>query len=366
MELKLKRKVKSFSSKFIMNKLSLITRYLSVILFVFLIACTGGGDKTKSSKTVAPATSNSKAIEINAESKALLTYLEDMGDYVNGRNFPSLIKASSVFEELDGNIHIIDLRGPADYSKGHIKGAVNMAMTELPDYFTNKIKPFEYDRIVMVCFSGQIASYSTSLLRLMGYGNVYAMRWGMSGWDNKSAESTWLDVVSSKFENQLELDVNAKATGADLPKMNTGKSAGEEILDIRFKDLFEKGFLDAVISAEKVFENPVNYYVINYDRRDKYEAGHIPGAIRYKPNGTLGIVSEMITIPANKEVVVYCGTGHNSSFVTAYLRLFGYNAKTLMFGNNSFMYNKMVQDKSTLSWLPFTENEIANYKVVKN
>lgn len=147
--------------------------------------------------------------------------------------------------------------------------------------------------------------------------------------------------------------------------MNTGKITGEEILADRFNSLFEAGVAEAIITAEEVFENVDDFYMINYDRRDKYESGHIPGAIRYKSNGTLGIVSEMQTIPTNKEVVVYCGTGHNSGFVTAYLRLFGYNAKTLVYGNNSFMYDKMVQDKSKLSWLPFTEAEIGDYPVVK-
>lgn len=77
-------------------------------------------------------------------------------------------------------------------------------------------------------------------------------------------------------------------------------------------------------------------------------------------------MSEMETIPAIKEIVVYCGTGHNSGFVTAYLRLFGYNAKTLEHGNNSFMYDKMVEERATLSWLPFTEAEIEDYPFVKN
>ena len=129
----------------------------------------------------------------------------------------------------------------------------------------------------------------------------------------------------------------------------------------RFKHLFAEGFPQAIVSSETVFENPSAYYIINYDRRDKYEAGHIPGAFRYKPNGTLGIVSEMQTIPTDKEVVVYCGTGHNSSFVTAYLRLFGYNGKTLIYGNNGFMHQRMVDEKNTLSWLPFIEEEIGDF-----
>ena len=134
----------------------------------------------------------------------------------------------------------------------------------------------------------------------------------------------------------------------------------------RFKSVFAAGYADAFTSAEKVFEQPKNFYTINYERKDKYDAGHIPGAVRYKPNGTLGIVSEMETIPSGKEVAVYCGTGHNSGFVTAYLRLFGYNAKTIFYGNNAFMHKTMVEKKEKLSWLPFTEAEIDNLPYVKN
>jgi 3-mercaptopyruvate sulfurtransferase SseA len=137
-------------------------------------------------------------------------------------------------------------------------------------------------------------------------------------------------------------------------------------MEVRFNQLFEAGYEEAVIKAENVFADPASFYVINYDRKDKYEAGHIPGAVRYKPGGTLSIISEMQTIPADKNILVYCGTGHNSSFVTAYLRLFGYDAKTLLYGNNSFMYDKMVNEKTTLSWLPFTEADIENYPLVKN
>jgi hypothetical protein len=63
-------------------------------------------------------------------------------------------------------------------------------------------------------------------------------------------------------------------------------------------------------------------------------------------------------------VVVYCGTGH-LGFVTAYLRLFGYDARTLAFGNNGFMHERMISRKSALSWVPFTSEEVHDYPVVK-
>jgi len=87
--------------------------------------------------------------------------------------------------------------------------------------------------------------------------------------------------------------------------------------------------------------------------------------VRYKPEGTLGFIDEMASIPIDKTVVVYCGTGHLSGFATAYLRLFGYDARTLKYGNNSFMHEKMVKQRAVLSWLPFTEAEVNNFPVVK-
>ena len=126
--------------------------------------------------------------------------LETNGDYVNSQQFPSLIKASIVFEELGKNNLVIDLRPQELYSKGHINGAVNRKFSELPEYFETGIKPFEYDKIILVCEDGQISSYTTALLRMMGYGNVFAMRWGMGGWNKSYAKEGWLKGASGKYE----------------------------------------------------------------------------------------------------------------------------------------------------------------------
>lgn len=346
-----------------MKFLKITNSFLAFSLIIILSSCSGSGSKPQ---VETAEQSQPKEIAVNDESQALLDYLVELGDYVSSRNIPSLIKVSSVYDELKENNLIIDLRDKQEYTNGHIKGAVNVTFGDLPDYMSTKIKPFEFNRIIMICNTGQISSYTTSLLRLIGYGNVYAMRWGMSGWNKEYADNHWLGDVSSNYQDKLEIAVNEKAQLNDFPIMNTGKIAGEEIMNERVKAIFEAGYQEAMISAEKVFENSEDYYIINYNRRDKYEAGHIPGAIRYKPNGTLGIKSKMQTIPAEKEIVIYCGTGHNSGFVTAYLRLFGYKAKTLTYGNNSFMHDKMIEDKNILSWIPFSQSDIENYPVEKN
>ncbi|MFA5814222.1 MAG: rhodanese-like domain-containing protein [Bacteroidales bacterium] len=331
-----------------------------MVLLVFA-GCTGKKAENKPAATV-EAAAVSKPVSIGKETSLLLKDLEDNGDYVNSQVFPSLIKASIVHESLGKNILVIDLRQASDYSAGHIKGSINKKFEDLPGYFESGIKPFEFDKIIMVCEDGQVSSYTTCLLRLMGYGNVYAMRWGMSAWNIKCASEGWLRGVSGKFEGSLEKTVHERPAPKGMPELGTGLGTGAEIGTARFAKLFAAGTSGILITADEVFADPTRYFVINLDRKDKYDDGHIPGAIRYKPEATLGFTDEMASIPADKTVVVYCGTGHNSGFATAFLRLFGYDARTLKYGNNSFMYDKMVSQKAALSWLPFSKADINNFE----
>jgi len=336
---------------------------LSLLFVIFLAGC--NGKKSESSSSGSAVTHQEIKQDKLTEGALLLKELAENGDYVNSRDFPSLIKASIVYEELDSNNLIIDIRDGRSYSSGHIKGSVNVGFSSLPEYFESAIKPFEYDKIIIVCDDGQLSSYTTSLLRLKGYGNVYSMRWGMGGWNKNYAMKSWLKGVSGRYEDRLETTVNEVPAQSALPELNTGLSVGRELLDARFRDIFSSGTDSILISPEKVFNNPSEYFIINLERKDKYESGHIPGAIRYKPESTLGFADVMSTISVNKPVVIYCGTGHNSAFATAFLRLCGYDARTLKYGNNSFMYDKMTKDKSLLSWLPFTLGESNDFPVVK-
>ena len=344
------------------------SRFIFGILAVALVSllaagCTGKGTGKKHEAVAEK--SAAAAPVIDNETTLLLKDLEENGDYVNSQYFPSLIKASIVHEELGKKNLVIDLRPADQYAAGHIEGAVSRQFTELPEYFQTGIKPFEYDKIVLVCEDGQLSSYTTALLRMMGYGNVFAMRWGMGGWNKQYAEAGWLKGISSKHEDRLETATNETPAAAGMPVLGTGLQTGSEISDARFGRLFEQGAENIIVSADEVFADSSKYFVINLERKDKYDAGHIPGAVRYKPEATLGFPDMMATIPTDKITVVYCGTGHNSAFATAFLRLFGYDARTLKYGNNSFMYDKMTREKETLSWLPFTVAESNDFPVVK-
>ena len=336
-----------------------------LLISVSLIPISWGcsGSKSDKKQTAVPVEVIKTAPVIGNETSLLLKDLAENGDYVNSTGFPSLIKASIVHENLDKNMLVVDIRSSELFSEGHIEGALNKKFQELPSWLESGIKPFEYDKIVLVCDDGQVSAYTACLLRLMGYGNVYGMRWGMSAWNQKYAQAGWLSGVSGKYESSLEKNTHERPAATGMPDLKTGLTTGAEIGTARFKSVFEQGTANILIGADEVFENPGKFFIINLERKDKYEDGHIPGAVRYKPEGTLGFVEEMSTIPADKTVVVYCGTGHNSAFASAYLRLFGYDARTLKYGNNSFMYDKMVRQKTEWSWMPFTQADINDFDV---
>jgi rhodanese-related sulfurtransferase len=352
-----------------MKKIYFFLFLFSVLAILSITGCSGNKPEKKQ-ESVTPVTGTQspeekKPVIVGNETSLLLKDLVENGDYVNSQVYPSLIKASIVHENLGKNILVVDLRSPKLFSEGHIKGAVNKKFEELPSYFEKGIKPFTFEKIIMVCEDGQVSSFTTSLLRLMGYGNVFSMRWGMSAWNGKYAKDGWLKGVSGKYEANLENTVNERPSASAMPELNTGKATGEEIGAERFRKLFEEGTGKILVTADEVFADPRKYFIINLERKDKYEDGHIPGAVRYKPEATLGFTDEMASIPFDKTVVVYCGTGHNSGFATAYLRLFGYDARTLKYGNNSFMYDKMVKQRTALSWLPFTNEDVNNFEVIK-
>jgi rhodanese-related sulfurtransferase len=173
------------------------------------------------------------------------------------------------------------------------------------------------------------------------------------------------EILSSDYQDQLQTVAVEKPGRAVNPRFETSAEDGETMLRERVEALLNTDPSNVFISSQEVFSDPDAYFIINWERKDKYESGHIPGAIRYKPQGTLGIPSEMGSLPTDQTIVLYCGTGMSSAFAASYLRLFGYDARSLKYGNNSFMHRKMLDERETLSWHPFTEETPGNYEYLK-
>ncbi|MCD4735141.1 MAG: rhodanese-like domain-containing protein [Bacteroidales bacterium] len=294
------------------------------------------------------------------ESSVLATYLEStnspLGKYYVNTDMPSIITAVDVkILNTTGDIYIIDIRGAADYDTAHIDNAVNVTLGNLLTHVEG-VDLSGYQKIAIVCYTGQTAGFGTSLLRLLGYNNVFSMKWGMCSWHEDFA-GKWQTNIGNTYASQFTQDATAKGASGGMPTLNTGKTTGQEILETRVDDLLAEGYTPANVTNQAVFANLSNYYIVNYWSEAHYNVGHIPGAMQYTPKEAIAINADLKTLPTDKAVVVYCYTGQTSSFMAAYLRLLGYDAKSLLFGANGMIYDTMVAESMTV----FNDDQIQGY-----
>ena len=229
------------------------------------------------------------------------------------------------------------------------------------NYFENKITPSNYDKITIVCYSGQSAAYFTSLLRLAGYNNVFNLKWGMSSWAEEFATNIWLKNSKNTYADKLENTSNQMPENSKTPTLNTGKSEAKEIINTRIKEIIKKPYKDFYVKADTVFKNTDNFYIVNYVNEEKYNYGHIKGSVRYQPKSSLSSTTNLYTLPTDKKVIISCMTGQSAAYVVAYLNILGYDVANLAYGANSFMNAKLIEK----GWNGFSEKEIKNFPVVE-
>ncbi|MFN8257207.1 MAG: rhodanese-like domain-containing protein [Bacteroidales bacterium] len=276
------------------------------------------------------------------EAEVLADYLKD---YPNTDPFPAMISASdlnSLIVAADAGVFVIDIRSAADYAAGHITGAVNTTLSNLLSYYeSNNLS--SKTTVAIACYSGQTASYGASLLRMLGYTNVKALKFGMSAW-NSATKGSWVNNIKNTLSTEMVTTAGVKGTTGELPVLSTGKTTGAEILRARVEALLvaTDPFADAKITNQAAFDNRANEYIVNYWSTSHYEYKHLPGAIQYTPKATMSVTQELKTLPTDKPVIIYCYTGQTSAFLVGYLKVMGYDAKSLLFGTNGMMYDDMV------------------------
>jgi rhodanese-related sulfurtransferase len=295
------------------------------------------------------------------EAQVLVEYLEANGDYPSTA-MPAMITAQDLYTlNQTGQVYIIDIRSAADFTdKGHIANAVNVPSNGVNDHLAT-INTADYEKIAIVCYSGQTACWATCLARINGYNNVAALKWGMCSWHADFAGS-WPSSVGNMYATQFTSDPTEKGPEGELPVLTTGMETGEEILAARTTAVLAEGFGAAKVTAADVFANPNNYYVVNYWSDAHYtEAGHIPGAMQYTPKVAMQLAEDLKTLPTDKTIAVYCYTGQTSANMAAYLRVLGYDAKSILFGTSG-----MALDLVTgLGYTHWSDSYIMGYDYVK-
>jgi PKD repeat protein len=282
------------------------------------------------------------------EAEKLVEYMEDptspTANYVN-TSMPAIKDAAHVYSlQILDKVYIIDIRAAADYDAGHIEGAVNVPAADVLTHIEG-VDLTPYDEVSIVCYTGQTAAWATSLLRLLGYDKVYSMKFGMCAWHSDFSDR-WNNNTSNIRAAQFEVTNNPKGAAGDLPAISTGGTTPQDILEARVEAVLADGFGEAAVGSSTVFGALSNYYIVNYWPEAEYlDPGHIPGAIQYTPKVDIAMAANLSTLPTDKTIAVYCYTGQNSANLAAYLRVIGYDAKSITFGTNGMIYDLMTKSK---------------------
>ncbi|WP_298367246.1 rhodanese-like domain-containing protein [uncultured Lutibacter sp.] len=296
-----------------------------------------------------------------SEFEMLVQYLETNGNFINTLA-PALISPEEIKENLKNEKYLVlDIRSSDWFEYGHIKKSQNVEGPKLLEFFESEIDPSSFEKITIVCYSGQSAAYYASLLRMYGFDNVYSLKWGMSSWDQEFATNIWVKNSKDEFTDQLETTVNSKPVAGNSPIINTGKTDAKEILKARIKEAFSKPYKESIVKSAVAFETPQDYFIVNYTSEELYKTGHIKGAVHYTPNKCLNTQTSLLTLPADKKIVINCNTGLSAAYAVAYLDVLGYDTYNLAYGSNSYMNSTLVEK----GWNAWTAEEIKNFPIVE-
>lgn len=122
-------------------------------------------------------------------------------------------------------------------------------------------------------------------------------------------------------------------------------------------DIFLSGMPDSsyLISADDLLQRlqsgKGDFLIVDVrDREERYKAGHIPGAI-YINFRDVAKPENLAKLPKDKDIILYCNTGHEENKALTVLRMLGYKAYALKFG-----YVAWKKEKPTDAMLAAIEN----------
>ncbi len=347
-------------------------RYLIIYLILTIISSNSCIDETIIGNETASVTITEK----------LLQHVEANGNYISSNEYPALISADDLQANLQSYL-VIDVRSDDEFNSGHIPGSVNINNEELFDFVDQR----KDQQIILVSQTGQAASYYTTLFRVYGIENIFALRFGIAVW-NIDFSSTWinnaenkLDVDDEGFEfNNIQYPKNDYSQLPNLTGIDASLST-EEILKIRVQSLIEEGFNDNILGGitsktidfDKQFEFD-NRYLVCFGGESLYgltpnvdpeQKGHTPGTVFYlaipPDRSNLKSISFLQTFPNDRPILIYSFSGHLSAKATAYLSILGYNARSVLFGGHNIFFPRMTYYKGFFDFYVFGTSEIRNY-----
>ncbi|MDD2457820.1 MAG: rhodanese-like domain-containing protein [Eubacteriales bacterium] len=257
---------------------------------------------TTAAATEAPASPLEGAV------KALFT---NMPEHIYKIDQAELVKKVVAGETLT----IVDIRGAADYEKGHLKGAVNLPWgTAISDNLSKL--PQDQD-VFVYCYTGQTAGQAVITMNLAG---IKARSINL-GWNLGISKVEGVDAVTETTANELA-DAGSTIDPAVQEAVSAYYAGLAAITDETYKNYkINEDALKALIDGGK------NPFIVSVRKAEDYAKGHIAGAINIPFGKTT--LDDLSGLPKDQKIHVYCYTGQTAGETVAALRLLGYDAVSL-------------------------------------
>jgi phage shock protein E len=136
------------------------------IPFIILIVAWVIYSVTQPSVSIQPQTTNSSTAISGAQQLGYKT--------ISVSDASAMIQSSS-------NLLVVDVRTPQEYAQGHLKGAINIPLSDLP----LQIGGLDRNRPILVyCRTGYRSAQASAILVKAGFTQVYSMEGGITAWIN--------------------------------------------------------------------------------------------------------------------------------------------------------------------------------------
>lgn len=266
------------------------------------------------------------------------------------------VTASAVFANLAADIdhyYVVDMRSADDFAWCHIQGAVNLSMGGL----VAAIETMPTDKIILVtCYSGQTASYATSIINLLGTETGHRaqnLKFGASGILEPALikDGGWTyGTDNAQAALMVQTPSPAKNPAGPYPTLDDDVDNAVAALTARAAVAADAWVNGTCRASNGDVEAPAaDLYLINFFSEAAYADGHLGHAIQYSTPDAFTTGQFLNTLPLDKQVAVYCYTGQTSAQVAAFLQMMGYTqGKTVTYGVQKMCYDN--EDINDVPW----------------
>jgi len=286
-------------------------------------------------------------------------------DWYLGSDPPAAITASDVFDLLnDGDDmndpYVLSVRSSEDYELGHVPGAANVPWRGVATQGALDEVPTDR-QVVVYCYTGHTGAVATTYLNVSGYEAVN-MKWGLMSWTQDAAVRLQAPFNEETDSNDFEVEITDNPGQAinELPVLEVTDSTDEDEIIRAAGEAYLGAGTPPVITALDLFDllndgdDANDPFIVSVRKPDDYALGHIPGAINI-PWKMIAQEENLKKLPTDRQIAVYCYTGHTGALAATALNLLGYDAVNLKYGMVTWTKDETVRATS-----PFSEETDAN------